>query len=99
MKIKLTENALRWFKDEIEAKNGDYIRFYARYGGTSPFHEGFSLGMNREEPHDLGIEVIFEGIHFYVEKNDLWFFNDHDLHVDVKYNTDELIYNYSKSEK
>lgn len=48
MEIRLSEKALTWFKQEMEVEKGDFIRFYARYGGSSPFHEGFSLGMTRE---------------------------------------------------
>lgn len=96
MNIKITEEAFSWFKEEMEASAGDTIRFYARYGGTSPFHEGFSLGMNRETPQDIGIQQEIGGICFYVEKDDLWFFNEHDLIVDVNRNTDEVQYSYSK---
>lgn len=42
MNIALTDEALQWFKQEMEVEPGDTIRFYARYGGSSPFHEGFS---------------------------------------------------------
>ena len=95
MKINISEEALQWFKDEMEACTGDFIRFYARYGGSSPFHEGFSIGMNREEPHDIGVVDEIEGIRFYIEKDDLWFFNDHDLLVNVR--DDELQYEYQKA--
>jgi len=96
MNIKITEEALRWFKEEMEVSAGDAIRFYARYGGSSPFHEGFSLGMNREEPHDIGVKEIIDGVHFYIEKDDLWFFNEHNLVVDVNIASEELKYDYVK---
>lgn len=94
MKILIANEAYEWFKKEMEVESGDYIRFYARYGGSSPFHEGFSLGMNRELPHEIGVETEREGIHFYIEKTDEWFFNDHDLHVSVDSSLDELKYEY-----
>ena len=96
MNIIITDAAMKWFLDEMEVEQGDTIRFYARYGGSSPFHEGFSLGMNREEPHDIAVEAIRDGIHFYIEKNDEWFFNAHDLHVSVHPQLDELFYEYKK---
>ena len=74
MNIIITDAAMKWFLDEMEVEQGDTIRFYARYGGSSPFHEGFSLGMNREEPHDITVETIRDGIHFYIEKNDYFDF-------------------------
>ncbi|MGA4518385.1 HesB/YadR/YfhF family protein [Solibacillus silvestris] len=94
MEIKLSEKALNWFKQEMEVERGDFIRFYARYGGSSPFHEGFSLGMTREQPHEIGVETVVEGIHYYIEKSDEWFFNEHHLVVDVDNSSDELRYSY-----
>lgn len=97
MKIILTDAALNWFHTEMEVQQGDYVRFYARYGGSSPFHEGFSLGMNRELPHEIGVETIVDGVHFYIERNDEWFFNEHDLHVGVNEKLDELAYAYKQA--
>lgn len=94
MNIIVSEEAFAWFTREMEAEAGDYIRFYARYGGSSKFHEGFSLGMNRELPHEIGVETIVDGIHFYIEARDKWFFNEHDLHVHVNTALDELTYEY-----
>lgn len=96
MKITLTDTALEWFKEEMEVKKGDTIRFYARYGGSSLFHEGFSLGMTREEPIQIGVQTIVDGVIYYIEDQDLWFFNEHNLHVDVDPTIDELQYNYTK---
>jgi uncharacterized protein YneR len=96
MKIVISDEALKWFKEEMEASAGDYIRFYARYGGSSPFHEGFSLGMTRDIPQDMGVETVIDGIHFYIEEDDEWFFNSYDLHVTVNRETDELQYDYKK---
>ncbi|WP_155591293.1 HesB/YadR/YfhF family protein [Lysinibacillus cavernae] len=94
MNIALTVKALQWFKQEMEVEPGDTIRFYARYGGSSPFHEGFSLGMTREEPIDIGVQTVVEGVTYYIDEKDLWFFNDHNLHVDVDASKDELHYEY-----
>ncbi|WP_249659765.1 HesB/YadR/YfhF family protein [Lysinibacillus fusiformis] len=94
MKIALTDEALKWFKHEMEVEPGDTIRFYARYGGSSPFHEGFSLGMTREEPIAIGAEAVIDGVTYYIDEKDLWFFNDHNLHVDVDAILDELQYEY-----
>ena len=96
MKIIISNEAFQWFKEEMEVVQGKSIRFYARYGGASPFHEGFSLGMTQEEPHDIGVETLVDGIRFYIEKDDLWFFNDHDLHVKLDEKVDELNYDYVK---
>lgn len=94
LKILIATEAYQWFKEEMEVEAGDYIRFYARYGGSSPFHEGFSLGMTRELPHDIGVETALEDVHFYIEKADEWFFNEHDLYVSVDDSLSELTYEY-----
>ncbi|MFP3919551.1 hypothetical protein U5N28_17260 [Lysinibacillus telephonicus] len=96
MKLIISDEAFQWFKREMEVVQGKSIRFYARYGGSSPFHEAFSLGMTQDEPHDIGVETVKEGIHFYIEKDDLWFFNDHNLHVKLDVMMDELKYDYIK---
>ncbi|AVK84989.1 hypothetical protein C3943_16275 [Lysinibacillus sp. B2A1] len=96
MNIALTEEALHWFKREMEVETGDTIRFYARYGGSSPFHEGFSLGMTREEPIEIGVKTEIDGVTYYIDEKDLWFFNSHNLHVDIDATNDELKYDYRK---
>ena len=96
MNILLTDEALQWFKREMEVETGDTIRFYARYGGSSPFHEGFSLGMTCEEPIEIGVKTVIDGITYYIDEKDLWFFNDHNLHVVIDATIDELKYDYRK---
>ncbi|AHN21804.1 hypothetical protein FCT18_05395 [Lysinibacillus sphaericus] len=96
MNIALTAQALQWFKNEMEVEKGDSIRFYARYGGSSPFHEGFSLGMTREEPIEIGVQTVVDDVTYYIDEKDLWFFNDYTLHVDVDEQLHELKYDYKK---
>ena len=93
MKIVVSDHALQWFKEEMDIEAGDAIRFYARYGGSSPFHQGFSLGMHREQPLTIGVKTEIDHISFYIEEKDLWFFNNHNLIVDVD-RQDELNYRY-----
>ena len=96
MKIKLSEEAMSWFKDEMDAKPGEYIRFYARYGGSSSLHDGFSLGVTKEEPMEPSVELVVENIHYYIEERDEWYFDGHDLHVNVNPDIKELTYSYTK---
>lgn len=96
MELFVTDEALTWFEKEMEVEPGDKIRFYARYGGSNPFHQGFSLGMNREEPVTIGTKAVRNNILFYVEERDLWFFHDHNLIVEVDKKLDELKYRYEQ---
>lgn len=83
MKLHISEKAAAWYKDEMTLNEGDYVRFFARYGGFSTIQPGFSLGVSAEMPDETGVEVVIDGIHFYVEKNDLWYFDSHDFYVDL----------------
>ncbi|MCM3637607.1 HesB/YadR/YfhF family protein [Sporosarcina luteola] len=97
MKIVLSDDARKWFEEEMEAQTGDYIKFFARYGGSSSLHEGFSLGVMKEVPDELAVETERDGVHFYIEQRDYWFFDEHDLHVDVDSHLNELVYTYEKA--
>ena len=95
MKITVTEKAMAWFKEEMDAKPGDHIRFFARYGGCSTVQSGFSLGVSREMPNHIGAKHEQAGITFYIEENDLWYFEENDLIVDCNPEDEsELTYAY-----
>ncbi|MDS9471163.1 HesB/YadR/YfhF family protein [Sporosarcina pasteurii] len=97
MNIVLSDEALKWFRDEMEVSQGDAIRFFARYGGSSPLHEGFSLGVTKIEPDEASVQVDKEGVLYYIESRDEWFFDGHDLIVEVDPKLQELSYSYKKS--
>lgn len=80
----------------MEVEKGESIRFFARYGGSSPLHEGFSLGVTKENPDEIAIETKKEGVRYYIESRDEWFFDGHDLIVDVDPKLQELSYSYKK---
>ncbi|AMW98977.1 HesB/YadR/YfhF family protein [Rummeliibacillus sp. G93] len=94
MKIVMSEQAFQWFSDEMDVAQGDTIRFYARYGGSNPFHEGFSLGMSQDSPINPSVVLEHNGTTFFIEQDDTWFFNNHDLYVDVDRQLDELKFDY-----
>ncbi|WP_202080496.1 iron-sulfur cluster biosynthesis family protein [Caldalkalibacillus salinus] len=90
MEIKVTRPAFSWFKKEMALASGDYVRFFTRYGGCGTFQSGFSLGMNKDQPKEMGAETEIDGITFYVEKEDLWYFDGHDLTVKYSKKRDEI---------
>ena len=96
MKVYISEEAQKWFKQEMEAVPGDTIRFYVRYGGSSPLHEAFSLGMTKDAPFEPAVTVMHNEVMYFIEERDEWYFNGHDLYVDVQTNTNELEYSYKK---
>jgi|APAga8741243855_1050100.scaffolds.fasta_scaffold14886_1 uncharacterized protein YneR len=100
MEIVISTSALKWFKDEVELKNGDKVKFYPKVYGNSPVQEGFSLGFTVDNyPIEIIVKVEAEGLLFYIEERDLWFFNGHDLHVGYNEKTDEVEYSYNKSKE
>ncbi|ULT55880.1 HesB/YadR/YfhF family protein [Neobacillus drentensis] len=95
MKIDLSNTAIHWFKEEVDLKNGDKVRFYVKIYGSSPVQEGFSLAFTVDnEPIDIAVKTEKEGLTFFIEGADLWFFNGHDLHVDYNKEIDELEFSY-----
>ncbi|WP_342597946.1 HesB/YadR/YfhF family protein [Psychrobacillus sp. FSL H8-0483] len=97
MKIFISSDALEWFHGEMEATNGDTIRFYARYGGSSPVHDAFSLGVTKDTPFEPSATVQIEHIMFFVEERDEWYFDGHDLYVEIDSKLNELAYVYKKA--
>ena len=66
----------------MEAVSGDSIRFFARYGGSSPLHDGFSLGVTKEQPDEVAVKIEHDGVLYYIEQKRQMVFLEHDLHVD-----------------
>lgn len=97
MKITVLDNAHQWFKNELEIAPGGYVHFFGKYGGSTNVHTGFSTGMSLEEPTKTLVELNKDGITYYVNENDEWFFSNYDLTVDYDKNKDEPVYTFSES--
>lgn len=91
MEIKITTDVAKWFKSELQIDDQGYIRFFPRYGfgGHIP---GFSIGINRESPVELHESTELEGITFYVEDKDAWYFENVDLSVTLNEKRNEPDY-------
>jgi uncharacterized protein YneR len=96
MKIHISIDAFNWFKNEMQVEEGDHVRFYVRYGGSSPLHDSFSLGVNKDEPMEAGSIVELDNRSFFVEEGDLWYFDGHDLYVEYDNKLEEPLYEYKK---
>jgi uncharacterized protein YneR len=100
MDIVISKTAFQWFKEEVELKTGDKVKFYPKVYGNSPVQEGFSLGFTVDNyPIDIISSFEAEGMLFYIEERDVWFFNGHDLHVNFNEEMDEVEYSYTKSKE
>ena len=78
MKLTITEDAAKWFVSELDLNKGDYIKFFGKVYGP---HGGFSIAMEKVEPSRIFHTTEVQGINFYVEKNDAWFFDNADLAI------------------
>ncbi|WP_163538664.1 HesB/YadR/YfhF family protein [Gracilibacillus sp. YIM 98692] len=97
MEIKISDQALSWFKDEVELKEGDTVKFQAKYGGYSPIHEGFSLAFQiNEKPDELFTKTEKDGITFFIDTTDAWYFKGYDLIVQFNEELEEVAYDYKK---
>ncbi|AIE59935.1 hypothetical protein BMMGA3_07625 [Bacillus methanolicus MGA3] len=96
LKIQISDEAAAWYKDEMFLKEGDFVRFFARYGGCSTVQQGFSLGVSNEEPIDIGAETKKDGITFYIEEKDLWYFDENDLLIEFNSKLGEPEFHISK---
>ncbi|MGN7471030.1 HesB/YadR/YfhF family protein [Brevibacillus sp. SAFN-007a] len=90
MKLTVTAPAVAWFKGEWGCKEGDSVRFFVRYGGVSTVQDSFSMGIAKEQPNEVGLSAVVDGITFYMEQDELWYMNGHGLIVDYRSATDEV---------
>ncbi|WP_040208949.1 HesB/YadR/YfhF family protein [Neobacillus jeddahensis] len=96
MNIQITSEAAAWYREELSLTNGDFLRFFVRYGGCSTVQSGFSLGIAQEEPVDIGVKTVQNEITFYIEEKDLWYFDDHDLIIEYQSDYDEPVFQYKQ---
>ncbi|RJR09840.1 hypothetical protein C4588_04455 [Candidatus Parcubacteria bacterium] len=94
MKMTMSQQALEWYKNELDLKSGDSIRFHIRYGGCSTVQKGFSLGIVQENPDQPAASVEQDGLTFFVEEKDEWYFDGHDLHITMDEELNEPKFGY-----
>lgn len=83
MQINMCEQVFNWYKKELDLTNGDCIRFYVRYGGLNSFIKGYSLGLDRDTPVQTHTQMQKDGITFYIEDCDTWYFEEKDLQIEL----------------
>ncbi|AGY81465.1 MAG: hypothetical protein PWR19_2143 [Carnobacterium sp.] len=94
MKIDITESAREWFENEVGLKKGSGVRFSGKVYGNTEVHEGFSVGMEVGQPSDILAETTINGIIYFIDKHDEWFFSGYDLQVSFDKKRDEPIYHF-----
>ena len=95
MELTITPEALTWFKDELLLEKGDSVRIFGKYGGATNVHVGFSTGIEVTTPHMPLVEKEMDGLTFFTEHGDDWFFADYHLTVSLDDKTGEPSYIYN----
>lgn len=97
MKIEVTDQALKWFKEDFGVQSDEYVKFYPQIYGSSPVQKNFALAFSKvDQPIGEGLVVEKDQVRFLVEQDDIWFFDGHDLKVDYLVDEDELVFDYQK---
>ncbi|MBA2875472.1 HesB/YadR/YfhF family protein [Thermaerobacillus caldiproteolyticus] len=92
MEIVIKPKAFEWYKEELDLHEGDFVRFFARYGGCGTVQKGFSLGITKETPIHPKAQTTVDGVTFFIEDNDIWYFDNHDLIVDFNEQANEPVF-------
>lgn len=90
MKINVTEEALQFFKGEMEVEAGQTVRLFAKYGGSTDLTHGFSVGVITEDVDNAAVETEADGIRFVVAEQDEWLFQGQDVNVEIR--GDEVVF-------
>lgn len=94
MKINISVPAQKWYEDNIDLKPGDGIHFYGKVYGKTNVHEGFSIAFTKEKPNKPFYEIKYDGISYFFDENDVWFFTGYDLNIDYDKDSDSPVYTF-----
>ncbi|WP_211316770.1 HesB/YadR/YfhF family protein [Oceanobacillus arenosus] len=95
MKITVSDHAHKWFQEEVGVEKGQAVRFYGKVYGSTEVHDNFSVAIQVTEPSkDLLGEVTIDGITYYAEKADDWFFSGYDFEVNYDETSEDVKYHF-----
>lgn len=97
MKISLNKEAIEWFENKFPLDEGEAIRFFGKTYGSTEVHDGFSVGMQLDNPesHDEVLAVTEEnGRKYFTTKKDEWFFEGYDLEIGIDNKFNEPSYHF-----
>lgn len=90
MRIVVEQPAAQWYKREMALTEGDFLKLFVRLGGSGSIQPGFSLGVTRDTPRNLGLHYSVEGIIFYMEEDNLWYLDNKELHISYDEQQDDI---------
>lgn len=90
MFISIDDKAATWFSQEFEVIKPISIRMFPQYAGFGQQHKGYCLAFSAETPQDIGFRKEINGITFFIEGNDVWFFENTETYLSVDDYMNEL---------
>jgi len=90
MFISIDEKAALWFTKEFEMNKPISIRMFPQYAGFGEKNKGYSLAFSTEAPANLEYTQELNGITFFVEGNDIWFFKDTETYLSFNDELEEI---------
>lgn len=96
MNMSVSKEAANWYKEELLLQDGDSLRFFVQYGGCSTVQKGLSLGLRKDVPMNPCAQTNENGITFFIEGDDEWFFDGHNLSVTLNEGDDSPQFHYEK---
>lgn len=101
MKITLSEPAIKWFENEFPLNKGEAVRFFGKTYGKTEVHEGFSVGMQLDNPKETDNILASTEINnriYFVRLEDQWFFSGYDLSIEIDERYEEPSYHFDSNE-
>ena len=80
MEIKVTRPALKWFEENINFDENKYLRFVPRLKRKTKT----GLSIMPVKPTKIHTSFVHNGITYYIEEADIWFFPGESLTVRIK---------------
>lgn len=97
MTILIEHNAFKWFEKEFDTPKPFFIRLYPQYAGFGDKNKGYSLAFALETPALAIQQQEIDGITFFVESNDSWFFDETDVDIKFSEMNQEIFVSYRES--
>ncbi|MBE9913144.1 hypothetical protein G8C92_03705 [Paenibacillus donghaensis] len=97
MKLRISNDAAKWYIRELGLQSGSALRFFPRYSSGGGLHPGFSLGISVEAPDRPLLKEEREGIVFFMEEQDGWYLSGYDLVVRYLESQDDIEYIYEEN--
>lgn len=99
MAIVVDDAASAWFRRELELPAGAGVRFFGKVYGQTNVHDGFSVGMTRDDTVESPVvQTTKDQVTYYVDSNDAWFFDGLDLAVGYDAKRDEPTYHFTPND-